>query len=172
MPPAVAVVTSNATARPIFDPHGNGVRIGESDVPAPSDGTSYALSPTSPAAPLDPVLARLLARLVSATDDVADEERSALSTLFRGGRDEAVAAAPAPAPPPAPAPTPASAPAPSPTTPTPAPAPPRIRQIRPMCGVLNADGSRPTHHEDGTLLTRHELWNQFNILAAWADGTK
>ena len=138
MPPAVAVVTSNATARPTFDPHGNGVRIGESDVPAPSDGTGYALSPTSPAAPLDPVLARLLSRLVSATDDVTDEERSALNTLFRGGRDEAVAAAPTPAPPPAPAPTPAPAPAPSPTTPTPAPVPPRIRQIRPMYGVLNA----------------------------------
>ena len=36
MPPAAATVTSNASARPQFDPHGNGVRIGESGVPAPS----------------------------------------------------------------------------------------------------------------------------------------
>ena len=36
MPPAAATVTSNASARPQVDPHGNGVRIGESDVPAPS----------------------------------------------------------------------------------------------------------------------------------------
>ena len=38
VPPA-AVVTSNASARPMCDPHGNGARIGESDVSAPSDGT-------------------------------------------------------------------------------------------------------------------------------------
>ena len=40
-----------------------------------------------------------------------------------------------------------------------------------MYGVFNPDGSRPTQHEDGSLLTRHELWNQFNALTAWADGT-
>ena len=36
MPPAAATIMSNASARPQFDPHGNGVRIGESSVPAPS----------------------------------------------------------------------------------------------------------------------------------------
>ena len=39
--PALAPVpaTSNATARPMDDPHGNGVRFGESEVPVPSDTT-------------------------------------------------------------------------------------------------------------------------------------
>ena len=39
--PALAPVpaTSNATARPMVDPHGNGVRFGESGVPVPSDAT-------------------------------------------------------------------------------------------------------------------------------------
>ena len=40
----------NETARPHFDPHGNGVRIGEADVPAPSAGTGGADAPAPPAA--------------------------------------------------------------------------------------------------------------------------
>jgi hypothetical protein len=115
-PPAAASVTSNATARPQFDPHGNGVRIGESGVPAPSAGMSTApvapthlLDPllaesgvpapsagtsTAPVAPthlLDPLLARLAVRLVRAAD-VSDEEHLALHTRYRGWRDEAMAA--------------------------------------------------------------------------------
>ena len=62
-------------------------------------------------------------------------------------------------------------PAPSPITPTPAPAPARVRKIQPRYGVLNADGSRPTCHEDGTTLTWWEMWNQFDVMTAWADGT-
>ena len=57
MPPAAADVTLNATAQPNFDPHGNSVRIGEADVPAPNAGACDASAPTSsavPARPLDP----------------------------------------------------------------------------------------------------------------------
>ena len=61
--------------------------------------------------------------------------------------------------------------APSPITPTLAPVPARVRQIQPRYGVLNADGSRPRRHEDGTTLTWDEMWNHANVLAAWADGT-
>ena len=48
-------------------------------------------APAAPTRPLDPLLARLLARLVRALD-VSDEEHLALSTLYRAWRDEAVAA--------------------------------------------------------------------------------
>ena len=48
-------------------------------------------------------------------------------------------------------------PTPSPTIPTPSPTPVLVRQIRPMYGVHNEDGSRPTCHEDGTTLTYWEM---------------
>ena len=61
-------------------------------------------------------------------------------------------------------------PAPSPTAPT-SPTPVLVRKIRPMYGVLNEDGSRPTHHEDGSTLTYWEMRDQFTVLAASDDGT-
>ena len=92
MPPAAAGVTPNASARPRFDPHGNGVRIGESGVPAPSPNMPTATAwPAQPVHLLDPLLARLMVRLVRAAD-VSDEEHLALNTRYRGWRDEAVAA--------------------------------------------------------------------------------
>ena len=57
MPPVAAGATSNASARPRVDPHGNGVRIGEADTPAPSAGDGDANAPAPPSAsahPLDP----------------------------------------------------------------------------------------------------------------------
>ena len=92
IPPAAATITSNTSARPQFDPHGNGVRIGESSVPAPSQGMPTATAGTAqPAQPLHPLLARLMVRLVRAAD-VSDEEHEALNTRYRAWRDEALAA--------------------------------------------------------------------------------
>ena len=92
IPPATATITSNTSARPQFDPHGNGVRIGESSVPAPSQGMPTATAGTAqPAQPLHPLLARLMVRLVRATD-VSDAEHEALHTRYGTWRDEALAA--------------------------------------------------------------------------------
>lgn len=60
--------------------------------------------------------------------------------------------------------------APSPAAST-SPTPKLVRKIRPMYGVLNADGSRPTKHEDGSTLTYWEMRNQFSVVAHWDDGT-
>ena len=38
-PESLSDVTPHATTRPQFDPHGNGARVDESDVAAPSDAT-------------------------------------------------------------------------------------------------------------------------------------
>ena len=92
IPPATATITSNTSARPQFDPHGNGVRIGESSVPAPSQGMPTATTGTAqPAQPLHPLLARLMVRLVRAAD-VSDAEHEALHTRYGTWRDEALAA--------------------------------------------------------------------------------
>ena len=124
MPPVAAGATSNAPARPRFDPHGNGVRIGEADTPAPSAGAGDASAPAPPTAsarPLDPILVQLLARLVGhVLGSVPPEERRALGEFCRDWRP---AMAPAPAPSPAPAPTPTDAPAPAPAALALAPAP-------------------------------------------------
>ena len=50
VPPPAANAARGATARPQSDPHGNGVRIGEAHVPAPSADTSDADAPAPPPA--------------------------------------------------------------------------------------------------------------------------
>ena len=62
MPPMAAGATSNASARPRVDPHGNGVRIGEADTPAPSAGDGDANAPAPPTAPADSGVVRLRCR--------------------------------------------------------------------------------------------------------------
>ena len=102
------------------------------------------------------------------TYDVTEEERLALYTLYRGWREEDIAAASAPAP--SPVPTPAPTPVPAPSL-APAPAPPPDQQERPMYGILTLGGLRPMHHADGTPLTAHEQHNQSNVLVHDPDGT-
>jgi len=183
MPPAAADATLNTTARPHFDPHGNGVRIGEADVPAPSAGTGddgVPTPPTAPARPLDPVLVQLLSRLVGHVfGDITVDERLALDAFCRDWRP-AMAMAPVPAPPPTPTPSPARAPAPSSAALAPAPAPAYgaldnaewrpVRQVQPAYGVFNADGSLPTAHADGSALGSIEWHSQFNAPWYWTDG--
>ena len=154
MPPAAADVTSNATTRPQFDPHGNGIRISESDVPAPSDGTGDALSPTS------------LLRMALGGRPLVDfaPAGSAADGLSLGGRplvDFAPAGsaatrvphlfarrvvAPTPAPTPAPAPAPSPAPAPA-SAPEPLFRPPSPRPPSPQPPSLPPSPPRPTGRE-------------------------
>ena len=101
MPPVAAGATSNASARPHVDPHGNGVRIGEADTPAPAADDSDANTPAPPTAStnaLDPILVQLFARLVSHVfGNVTPDERRALDVFCRDWRP-AMAPAPAPSP--------------------------------------------------------------------------
>ena len=80
--------TKHAMARPHFDPHGNGVRIGEAHTPAPKADSTDADTPT-PAArrPLAPALRQLIRASApmrnDGTYDMSESERRAQGAIYR-----------------------------------------------------------------------------------------
>ena len=189
MPPAAATVTSNASARPQFDPHGNGVRIGESGVPAPcrkrvrnwiawerdsdsSDVTeaelmaramadvSAEVTPAQPTAPVPtPPPLAPAPSAVQATSALATPA-PASSTALAPLPDDA---APSPAPAPAPASAPAPAPAPAPSQPHTADHDTDDDQVEPAPRLCQTkDCTRPRR-------VRHGLGRDFPVGAfSWA----